>query len=87
MDYPSVCSEVPTCGCSIYWRSAAMELNNSTLVRFPSRRSAAVWVMPEGQSWIVVAGSHGWEHGSRDEADRDAAWMGRNLGLPVRVTS
>jgi hypothetical protein len=64
-----------------------MESNDTAVVRFPPRHSAVVWIMPEGQSWLVVAGSHGWQHGSRQEADRDAAWMGRNLGLPVRATS
>jgi hypothetical protein len=61
--------------------------NDAAIVRFPPRCSAAVWVMREGQSWLVVAGTHGWQHGSRQEADRDAAWMGRNLGVPVRATS
>jgi hypothetical protein len=64
-----------------------MESNDIAIVRFPMRRSPAVWILPEGQGWLVVAGAHGWEHGSRQEADRDATWMGRNLGLPVRAVS
>jgi hypothetical protein len=65
----------------------ATTMDESTIVRFPPRRSAAVWVVPIGQSWLVVAGAHGWEHGTRDGADRDAAWLGKNLGVPVRATS
>jgi hypothetical protein len=62
-----------------------MESNDTAVVRFPPRRSAVVWVIPEGKGWLVVSGSHGWLHGSRRDADRDAQWLGRNLGLPIRA--
>jgi hypothetical protein len=61
--------------------------NDAAIVRFPPRRSAAVWVMREGQGWLVVAAEHGWLYGSRQEADRDAAWLERNLGLPIRAAT
>jgi hypothetical protein len=54
------------------------------IIPFPKRRSLAIWITREGPTWLVVAGDHGWLHGSREEADRDAEWLGRNLGLPVR---
>jgi hypothetical protein len=59
--------------------------NDAAIVRFPGRRAAAIWIAREGQAWIVIAGSHGWAHGSRPEADRDAQWLGHNLGLPIRA--
>jgi hypothetical protein len=62
-----------------------MESNDTAVVRFPMRRSLAVWITREGPGWLVLAGEHGWLLGSRHEADRDAAWLGRNLGLPVRA--
>jgi hypothetical protein len=61
--------------------------DETAVVRFPMRRSPAVWVMREGEAWIVVAGAHGWAHGSRQAADHDAAWLGRNLGLPIRAAT
>jgi hypothetical protein len=57
---------------------------DAAVVRFPGRRSSAVWVVPEGKTWVVLAGDHGWQHGSRREADRDARWLGQNLNLPIR---
>jgi hypothetical protein len=65
-----------------------METNNTAVaLRFPMRRSAAIWVMPEGQAWLVIAAEHGWLHGSRQAADDDAQWLGRNLGLPIRAVT
>jgi hypothetical protein len=56
------------------------------IARFPMRRSAVVWVMREGIAWLV-AGDHGWLFGSREEANRDARWLARNLGLPIRAVA
>jgi hypothetical protein len=61
--------------------------NDGAISRFPPRRSAAVWVMREGQAWIVIAAEHGWLHGSQQAADDDAQWLGRNLGLPIRAVT
>jgi hypothetical protein len=61
--------------------------NDAAIVRFPPCRSAVVWITREGPAWLVLAGEHGWQHGSRDAADEDAAWMARNLGLPVRTVT
>ena len=58
-----------------------------TVERFPMRRSRAIWITREGPAWFVLAGENGWLHGSRGEADRDAQWLARNLGLPVRAVS
>jgi hypothetical protein len=55
-----------------------------TVIRFPTRHSACVWIMREGAAWLVRAGAHGWLHGSHYEALADAYWLSRNLGLPVR---
>ena len=54
------------------------------LIRFPLRRSAAVWVLREEPAWLVLAGEHGWLVGSRDEAIAEARWLGKNLTLPIR---
>lgn len=54
------------------------------IVRFPARRAAAVWILRDAGAWLVLAGSHGWLHGSRDDADADAGWLSKNLALPVR---
>jgi hypothetical protein len=54
----------------------------SDIARFPMRRSTAVWVIPEGDGWLVIAHSHGWAFGSRDEADREARWHAHNRDYP-----
>jgi hypothetical protein len=54
------------------------------VIRFPTRKSA-IWIIHNGPSWLVVVGNHGWEHGTRDGADRDAAWLAKNLNLQIRV--
>jgi hypothetical protein len=56
-----------------------------SIVRFPVRRSAAVWITRENDAWLVLAGSHGWLCGSREEADREAQWLARNRDYPVRA--
>jgi hypothetical protein len=55
-----------------------------TVVRFPARQSLAVWIMREGPAWLVVALEHGWLFGSHNEAEAEARWLSRNLGLPIR---
>jgi hypothetical protein len=57
----------------------------AAVVRFPPRRSAAVWLL-QGRDggWLVLARGHGWLHGSRLDALADARWLARNLGFPIR---
>jgi hypothetical protein len=56
------------------------------IIRFPPRRSAAVWLFEarEGDGWLVLARGHGWLHGSRLDALADARWLAHNLGYPIR---
>jgi hypothetical protein len=56
-----------------------------TLVRFPARRITAVFVLDTEDGWLVLAGGHGWLHGTLRAARADARWIARNLGLPIRV--
>ena len=55
------------------------------VIRFPARRSAAVW-LPQAHEdgWLVLARDHGWLHGSYSDALEDARWLARNLGFPIR---
>jgi hypothetical protein len=56
------------------------------IVPFP-RRSLAIWIARDGAAWLVLVGNHGWLFGSRREAEHDAQWLSRNLGLPIRVVA
>jgi hypothetical protein len=57
----------------------------ATVVRFPPRRAAAVWLLQAREGgWLVLARGHGWLHGSRSDALADARWLARNLGFPIR---
>jgi hypothetical protein len=51
----------------------------ATIVRFPSRVSAAIRVLNDEGGWLVLSASTG------DSADADARWMSRNTGLPIRA--
>jgi hypothetical protein len=53
-------------------------------LRFPMRRSLAVWITRDGPAWLVLAREHGWLFGSRVEADAEARWLSGNLGFPIR---
>jgi hypothetical protein len=55
-----------------------------SIIRFPPRRSAAVWILNDEGAWLVLAGSNGWLHGDRSAAFEDAQWLARNLQLPIR---
>jgi hypothetical protein len=59
-------------------------MSHATIIRFPPRHTAAVWVMEEDGAWLVLAGSHGWLHGDYPEALADARWRAQNLALPIR---
>lgn len=57
----------------------------SSVVRFPMRRTACIWLLPEPEGeWLVLAGNHGWIHADYHAARDDARWLARNLGLPIR---
>jgi hypothetical protein len=58
----------------------------SAAIRFPTRRSVAVWLTREGPAWLVLAGDHGWLHGDHAAAVADAEWLSENLGFVVRQT-
>jgi hypothetical protein len=58
------------------------------VIRFPSRRSAAVWMLQAREGgWLVLARGHGWLHDDRRSALADAQWLSNNFGLPVRETA
>jgi hypothetical protein len=54
--------------------------------RFPPRRTAAIFMVPEraGDGWLALVGSSGWLFGSLAEAQSEACWLALNFGLPVR---
>jgi hypothetical protein len=56
------------------------------VIRFPSRRSAAVFVTQDRGDglWLALAGSHGWVFADRDDAISEARWLSHNLSLPIR---
>ena len=55
------------------------------VIRFPSRRAAAIFVLPADDGLLLVqAGAHGWLHSDARDACRDAVWLSQNLGLPIR---
>jgi hypothetical protein len=56
------------------------------ILRFPLRRVGAILVCRErnDDGWLVLHGSHGWLHGDRRSALRDAHWLSWNLGLPIQ---
>jgi hypothetical protein len=59
----------------------------SAVVRFPPRRSAAVWLFPAREGgWLVLVRGHGWRFGCRHQAQAEAMWLAINLSLPVRAT-
>jgi hypothetical protein len=56
-----------------------------TVVRFPLRYLAAIWILPLREfGWLVLHGAHGWLHGDYDAAIADAEWLAHNSGLPIR---
>ena len=58
------------------------------ITRFPPRHIAAIFVCAIDDAWLVLApNGHGWIHGNREEAARDARWLARNFGLPIRTVA
>jgi hypothetical protein len=54
-----------------------------TVVRFPPRRLAAVFVIREYPAWLVLLRSHGWVFGSRRDALIEAQALARASGMQV----
>ena len=53
---------------------------SATIVRFPDKHSAAIWLTNERHGgWLVLAHGHGWLHGSSAAATADAQWLSCNL--------
>ena len=54
------------------------------VVRFPARRLVAVFVLSTRDGWLVLGPrGHGWLHGDRTGALRDAQWLADNWQLPI----
>ena len=47
----------------------------SSATHLPARRFAAVRVVRYEDTWLVLAGEHGWLHGDRGDALADAQWI------------
>jgi hypothetical protein len=62
-------------------------MSGSSVVRFPARHAACVWIVPEGAVWLVLARGHGWLHSSYSAALADARWLAGNLGFSIRKVS
>jgi hypothetical protein len=57
----------------------------SVVIRFPLRRVAILIARErDGDGWLALAGPHGWLFGSLADAQHEAKWLARNLGLQVR---
>jgi hypothetical protein len=54
------------------------------IVRFPVRHAACVWLVRQGEAWLVLVRGHGWLHGSYSAALADARWLAANLGFTIR---
>jgi hypothetical protein len=63
----------------------AAEASEGRIYRFPDRARTAILVVHDDDGWLVLAAGHGWLHGDRDEALRDARWLAANYGRPVRL--
>jgi hypothetical protein len=59
------------------------------ILPFPARGPFAVRVECEsdGDEWLVLARNHGWLHGDRCAALRDAYQIARGFGVAVRSSS
>jgi hypothetical protein len=57
---------------------------NGTVIRYPLRRSFAIWLLREAGAWLVVSGDHGWLFGSRREAISEARRLAQIFNDPIR---
>jgi hypothetical protein len=60
---------------------------SAEIVHFPTRRPSAIFIVPDSDGILVLAGAHGWLHADLDTALRDAAWLAENFNLPIRVAA
>jgi hypothetical protein len=54
------------------------------ILQFPPRGPFDVVLMREGPAWLVIAREHGWLHGDRHGAIREAQRLAQNLGVAIR---
>ena len=59
-----------------------------TVVRFPARYIAAIFVIPAPSGgWLTIAPrGHAWLFGDFAQAISEARWLGENYGVPVRIS-
>jgi hypothetical protein len=57
----------------------------AAILPFPDRGPFAIRVEREDCAWLVLAREHGWLHGSRHDAMRDARELARGFGVAVAV--
>ena len=59
-------------------------MSTTRVIQFPADRYAAIWII-RSEHWLVIGPpGHGWLFASRDDALREARWLARNRGLPIR---
>jgi hypothetical protein len=58
----------------------------AAVIRFPPRRSHAVWITCErdGTAWLVLGPRGGWLHATLEAARAYAHWLAQNWSVPVR---
>jgi hypothetical protein len=65
----------------------------AAVIRFPPRRSHAVWITRErdgpawlvyGPAWLVLGPPGGWLHATLEAARAYAHWLAQNWSVPVR---
>jgi hypothetical protein len=56
----------------------------TSILRFPPRRLAAVFLLETEDGWLVLAREHGWLHGDHAAALRDASEVAAGYGVRVR---
>jgi hypothetical protein len=53
------------------------------IIAFPPRGPFDIVIAREGAAWLVIVRGHGWLHGDRHTAIREARWLAQNLGVAV----
>jgi hypothetical protein len=54
------------------------------IIKFPPRGPFDVILTREGPAWLVIAREHGWLHGDRRSAVKEAHRLAQNFGVAVR---
>jgi hypothetical protein len=49
--------------------------------------STYVEVDREGGGWLTICRNHGWLHGDREQANREAIDIARGFGVPARTAA